>query len=168
MPIERKICSGLVAIVAALGLVHAAAAAPQAPATTQAPAMTQGERSLLAAVNGVRRARGLRPLRVDGALARAARSYSGTLIRTGRFTHGSLGLRLARQGARGPLYGENLAWAVGRSAAARRIVASWLASPGHRANLLRPGWRRIGIGALKGTFQGRRGATVITANFAGS
>jgi uncharacterized protein YkwD len=40
-------------------------------------------------------------------------------------------------------------------------------SPGHRANLLRPGWTRVGIGARVGTFQGYRGATVVTADFAG-
>lgn len=168
MPLSRHICAVLATILTAIALVQAAGAAPQAPAVTGATTMTQGERSLLDAVNDVRRARGLRPLSVDGALVRAARSYSGTMIRTGRFAHGDMGQRLARHGARGPRYGENLAWAVGRSAAARRIVASWMASPGHRANLLRPGWRRIGIGALRGTFQGQRGATVVTADFAGS
>jgi uncharacterized protein YkwD len=40
-------------------------------------------------------------------------------------------------------------------------------SPGHRANLLRPGWTRIGLGALTGTFGGYAGATVFTADFAG-
>jgi uncharacterized protein YkwD len=89
------------------------------------------------------------------------------MLRTGRFTHGAMGARLAAHGVRGPLYGENLAWGVGRSAAARTILRSWMASPGHRANLLRPGWRRIGVGALTGTFLGRRGATVVTADFAG-
>ena len=149
-------------ILLAVAVIQSAAAAPEATA------LTSSERSLLAAVNGVRSAHGLRPLQVDGALVRAARSYSGTMIRTNRLTHRDMGARLARHGVRGPRYGENLAWAVGSSAAARRIVASWMASPGHRANLLRPGWRRIGIGALRGTFQGYRGATVVTADFAGS
>jgi uncharacterized protein YkwD len=152
----------LTLLLAALALVQATTAAPQATK------LTQSERSLLAAVNGVRASHGLRPLAVDPALVRAARAYSATMLRTGRFEHGALGARLARHGVRGPAYGENLAWAVGVSAAARRIVSSWMASPGHRANLLRPGWRRIGLGALKGTFQGYRGATVVTADFAGS
>ena len=42
-----------------------------------------------------------------------------------------------------------------------------MGSPGHRANLLRPGWNRIGLGALKGNFLGYTGATVVTADFAG-
>ena len=69
--------------------------------------------------------------------------------------------------ARGPAFGENLAWGTGRLASARSIVGAWMASPGHRANLLRPGWNRIGIGALSGRFLGYRGATVVTADFAG-
>lgn len=141
---------------------------PTAGARSEATSLTRSEQSLVAAVNDVRRTHGLRTLRVDPRLLGAARSYSATMLRTGTFTHGALGVRLARFGARGPLYGENLAWAVGSSAAARRIVGSWLASPSHRANLLRPGWQRIGVGALKGTFQGHTGATVVTADFAGS
>ena len=64
-------------------------------------------------------------------------------------------------------FGENLAWGVGSRATARAIVRSWLASPGHRANLLRPSWERIGIGSRTGTFLGYAGATVVTADFAG-
>ncbi|MDQ3066175.1 MAG: CAP domain-containing protein [Actinomycetota bacterium] len=134
----------------------------------QAASLSQNESELLGAMNEVRATHDLRPLRVDGALVRAARAYSTTLMRTDVFTHGSLGPRLARAGARGPLFGENLAWGVGSRATARGIVRSWLASPGHRANLLRPGWTRIGLGARTGTFMGYSGATVVTANFAGS
>ena len=168
MPLSRHICAGLLAILFAVALVQSAGAAPEAATLSRAATLTQSERSLLTAVNGVRTARGLRPLRVDGALLRAARAYSATMLRTGRFAHGAMGARLARYGVRGPRYGENLAWASGSRAAARRIVSSWMASPSHRANLLRPGWRRIGIGAPKGTFQGHPGATVVTADFAGS
>ncbi len=89
------------------------------------------------------------------------------MIRTDVFAHGAMAARLASHGARGPAFGENLAWGVGRRAYAWNVVRSWMASPGHRANLLRARWNRIGIGALKGNFQGHRGATVITADFAG-
>jgi uncharacterized protein YkwD len=70
-------------------------------------------------------------------------------------------------GAPGPAYGENLAWATGSDARARVIVRTWLASPGHRANVLRPGWQRLGIGAAVGEFLGYPSATVVTADFAG-
>ena len=143
------------------------ASAPVTNAGTRATTQTQSERALLGAVNGVRSSHGLRPLRVDPALVRAARSYSARMLRTGVFAHGAMGTRLAQHGVRGPVFGENLAWGVGTSAGARTIVRSWMASPGHRANLLRPGWTRIGLGALRGSFQGYSGATVVTADFAG-
>jgi uncharacterized protein YkwD len=148
--------------------VVASALVPAAQATTLSPTtLSSSERTLLATVNDVRAAHNLRPLQVDPTLVRAARDYSATLIRRDVFTHGALGPRLARYGARGPLFGENLAWGKGERASARSIVRSWLASPGHRANLLRPGWTRIGIGARTGSFLGHDGATVVTADFAG-
>jgi len=130
--------------------------------------LNSSERALLGAVNDVRAANSLRPLKLDATLVRAARDYSATLIRRDVFTHGSLGPRLARYGARGPVFGENLAWGKGPTATARGIVRGWLASPGHRANLLRPGWTRIGIGSRTGAFLGYTDATVVTADFAGS
>ena len=138
------------------------------PAGQAQTTSSTSEQALLGAVNDVRTAHGLRPLRVDTTLARAARDYSTTLIRRNVFTHGALAPRLARYRARGPLYGENLAWGKGDRATARGIVRGWLASPGHRANLLRPGWTRIGIGARVGAFRGYSGVTVVTADFAGS
>jgi uncharacterized protein YkwD len=63
--------------------------------------------------------------------------------------------------------GENLAWGTGSLGGAHAIVAAWLASPEHRANLLRPSFRRVGVGDVAGTFQGHSGAHVVTADFAG-
>lgn len=138
------------------------------PASQGATTQRQVEQSLIAAVNDVRTAHNLRPLRVDTALLRAARSHSTTLLRQNVFTHGAFGARIAGFGARGPAFGENLAWGTRRHTAARTIVDAWMQSPGHRANLLRPGWSRIGIGARSGHFLGHAGATVVTADFAGT
>ena len=135
--------------------------------TAEAGSLTSREASLLGRVNAVRASHGLPRLAVDTKLVRAARAYSATLMRTDAFTHGALGSRLDRYGARGPLFGENLAWGVGPQGSASSIVRAWLASPGHRANLLRPGFRRIGIGTRVGSFRGHGGATIVTADFAG-
>jgi uncharacterized protein YkwD len=147
-------------------LVAGAALLLTGPATAATP--TQREASLIAAVNGVRKAHDLRPLAIDTRLMRVARGYSGTLLRTGVLTHGNFSQRMRSSGARGPRFGENLAWGTGGYAAAKSIVRAWMASPGHRANLLRPGFRRIGLGAVTGRFGGYRGATVVTADFAGT
>jgi uncharacterized protein YkwD len=81
------------------------------------------------------------------------------------FAHGSVLGRALAQGARGPLFGEDLAWGTG--VGAQWAVTQWLASPPHRAVLLRPGFRRVGIGIAFGTFAGHGGAVVFTADFAG-
>jgi uncharacterized protein YkwD len=64
------------------------------------------------------------------------------------------------------MFGEDLAW--GTAATSQGIVAQWLASPAQRAVLLRPGFRRVGIGIATGTFHGYGGAKVVTGDFAGT
>lgn len=118
-------------------------------------------------MNHARAAHGLRPLRYDAKLEQAARSHSAEMVRTGAFSHGNFGRRMSSFRVRGPYMGENLAWGVGSFATAGQIVAEWLASPAHRANLLRGGFRRAGVGAAFGNFQGYAGATVVTADFGG-
>lgn len=136
-------------------------------ATPAQAAPTPAERAVIAEVNRVRAANRLVVLRVDRTLERAARSHSRTMLRTGSFGHGAFARRLSSFGARGPAIGENLGWGVGWRAGAQAIVAAWLASPSHRANLLRPGYRRIGVGRMVGSFAGHRDAAVVTADFAG-
>jgi uncharacterized protein YkwD len=129
--------------------------------------LTRTESSLLTAMNEARRAHGLRPLRADGRLERAARGHSSEMLRTGTFFHGSFSARIRGVGVRAPRVGENLAWGVGALSRARAMVNTWLNSPSHRANLLRPGYRIVGVGALRGTFGGHQGALMVTTDFAG-
>jgi len=123
--------------------------------------------SLLRAVNHTRAAHGLRALRIDTRLARAACSHSVEMLRDDYFAHGDFRGRMVAFHVQGPTAGENLAWGNGQYAAPATVVAEWLASPEHRANLLRPGWTRIGIGLARGTFLGNAAATIVTADFAG-
>lgn len=123
------------------------------------------EASLLSSMNAVRQSRGLPALRLDAHLVRAARGHSADMMRRQYFAHGSVLGRALAAGARGPLFGEDLAWSTGLTA--QWVVDRWLASPAHRAILLRPGFRRVGIGIVFGTFIGHGGAGVVTADFAG-
>ena len=146
---------------AAAFLVFAAAAAPAGARTASTTSS-----ALRAVINATRGAHGLAPLHLDARLARAARAHSLDMLRRNYFSHGAFAARVHASGASGPVFGENLAW--GTTATAQSIVTQWLASPAHRANLLRPGFRRIGIGVVTGTFGGYGGATVVTADFAGT
>ena len=137
-----------------------------AAATAGARTASTSESSLLAAINSARTARGLAPVRIDVRLARVARSHSADMLRRNYFSHGSFSTRIRASRARGPMFGEDLAW--GTAATPQWIVGQWLASPAHRAVLLRPGFRRVGVGVVTGTFHGYGGATVVTADFAGT
>ena len=133
----------------------------------QPASLTRTESSLLTVMNQVRLAHGVQPLRPDWRLERAARSHSSKMLSAGVFFHGAFNARIRSVGVRAPRLGENLAWGVGRAARARAIVRMWLASPGHRRNLLDRGYRLVGVGALRGNFSGRQGALMITTDFAG-
>jgi uncharacterized protein YkwD len=152
--------TGVAVAVTALSVAGAADAATTAT-------LTPTESSLLTAMNQVRAASGLRPLRPDGRLERAARGHSSKMLRTDHFYHGAFNARIRRVGVQAPRVGENLAWGVGTLSRARAIVSMWLASPAHRANLLHPGYRLVGVGALRGSFSGYSGALMITTDFAG-
>lgn len=132
------------------------------PAFAGGRASTQG--SFLQAVNAARAAHGLEPLRLDAGLGRAARSHTLEMLRDDSFGHGDFVARMSAFGLHGML-GENLAWGSGPYSRAQTIVQMWLASPGHRENLLRSGFHRIGLGIATGSFQGEAGATVVTADF---
>jgi uncharacterized protein YkwD len=154
-----RVLTRLTALVAALLVLL--------PAATAAAGLTRAEARLLRDLNLVRAAHGLTPLRYDPRLQRAARAHSLEMLVSGAFQHGAFGTRMVRFDVRGALTGENLAWGNGRLGTASAIVGAWLASPEHRANLLRPEFTRIGIGDLVGVFFGYGGAHVVTADFAG-
>ncbi len=138
-----------------------------APAALGARGSSSSELNVLAAVNSTRAAYGLQPLHLDSTLRNAARSHSIDMLRRDYFAHGDFAARMAAFHVHGPTAGENLAWGTGPFGRPGTIVEEWLASPEHRANLLRPGYARIGIGLVRGSFLGTGGATVVTADFAG-
>lgn len=129
--------------------------------------LSGSESALLREMNHVRVAHGLGALRLDGRLERAARAHSGEMLRTNVFAHGDFAARMTRFRVRFSIAGENLAWGTGPLGSATQIVAAWLASPEHRANLLRPSFSRVGVATPVGAFLGNGDAAVVTADFAG-
>ena len=158
MPLKHKTLVLLSALFSCAALAAPAGAASLSPA----------ESSLLQAMNRARAAHGLAPLRVDSKLVAVARAHTADMLRHDYFGHGSVAARMVSARVKGPTVGENLAWGVGPRAAAATIIAEWLSSPDHRRNLLRPGFRRVGIGSMVGRFAGYAGVRVVTADFAGT
>jgi uncharacterized protein YkwD len=118
------------------------------------------ERALLCLVNRVRRRAGLRALRVNRCLDRAAERHARDMVARRYFAHSSssgagLGQRARAFGyaARRPhwVVGENLAWGAGPASRARWVVRAWMRSPGHRQNILTGRFRHVGVAAVRGT-----------------
>jgi uncharacterized protein YkwD len=80
----------------------------------------------------------IRPLVYSPALQAAAESHAEYLSRTGNFSHdgaggSSVADRVRRAGLRSCLTAENIARG---QPDVRSVIASWMSSPGHRANIL--------------------------------
>lgn len=166
-------CAALVAL--GLALTPASGAA-QASSRCAAGGKPQSARILarqvVCLINAERKSRGLRALRAQRRLARAARRYSPRMAAANSLSHYLGGTPLSRVASTGYLrgspswaLGETLGWiAPGRGAAS--LVRAWMRSPVHRMILLTPGWRDIGVGAAKGSpFARRSGGWSVTAEF---
>jgi len=99
-------------------------------------------------VNQLRRQHNLPPLKLNAQLCDAAQAYAETLAQTGVIAHADAhGCRADyRASEAGYFYhrlGENLA--AGQPTWERALHA-WLNSPDHRANLLTPDYRELGVG----------------------
>ena len=154
-----------VCVVALIAAVAVPRATPRPESRSQAT-LSSRETALVIAINSVRALHLLPKLRIDFRLVRAARSHSRDMLRHHYFDHGNFGRRMSTFHVRGRLFAENLYWASG-VASANGTVASWLASPPHRQNLLDPQLRRVGVATPLGSFGGFSTATMVTADFAG-
>jgi len=128
------------------------------------------ERAIVQAINAERTARGLPGVRAHRGLSRSAERHSWDQLRYERFGHDSpdgtpFGRRIARVG-RFRMAAEVVAFMPrGTGTGARTVVRLWLRSPGHRAQVLNPSFRIMGVGRVRGRLQGRLGV-VVTADLA--
>jgi uncharacterized protein YkwD len=110
---------------------------------------------MLDLVNAERFANGLQPLVLDPELTEVARRHSADMFARGYFAHDTPeGLtpfdRMKESKVNFLTAGENLALAPTLSIAHRGLMNS----PGHRANILRPQFGRVGIGIMDGGMRG--------------
>ena len=113
------------------------------------------ERQMLDLVNQERQAAGLSPLAPDPELTEVARRHSADMFARGYFAHDTPeGLtpfdRMRAANVRFAIAGENLALAPTIPVAHTGLMNS----PGHRANILRPQFGRLGIGVMDGGMRG--------------
>ena len=127
--------------------------------------------------NAERARHGLRPLRENPSLRRAADRHASHMVGARFFDHTSPGGRgmvdrVRRTGytsvARAWSLGENIAWGSGRLATAAQMHRGWMRSPGHRSNILRGAFREIGIGVEAGVpvrLSASQSGATYTTNF---
>lgn len=120
------------------------------------------EARMLELINHERAAAGLGPLEADPEMLSVARAHSADMFARGYFSHQtpegkSPFDRIREADVRFRTAGENLALAPTIEIAHRGLMNS----PGHRENILRPQFGRVGIGILAG---GRHGI-MVTQNF---
>ena len=152
-----------------------------APASAGVPyrAADTLEDAVVAQVNAVRQARGLRALAIRRPLVTAATRHAVNMVQHGYFSHSwSNGAAYSRWITRyWPGSGDYRSWSVGENLfwrhpdpSAAQVVNAWMNSPPHRRNLLQRDWRAIGVaGVLSldpfGAYRGVPTAMVVAAEF---
>lgn len=109
---------------------------------------SQIEQAVLTLTNAERQKAGLKPLQMDDKLMKSARAKSADMASKNYFSHTSptYGSPFDQMKANGITYraaAENIA--MGQRSA-EEVVKGWMESPGHRQNILTPGFTHIGIG----------------------
>lgn len=133
------------------------------------------ETEVVGRINRIRTGFGLRPLSVAVPLTRSARKHSLDMGLRHYLSHTTRGTgtqfigRIQREEGRAQsrFYGETIGYVGELTGMADSIVRAWMASPPHRRILLDGRFRRIGVGAWRGTFDGQDDSTVYTANVTG-
>lgn len=145
---------GLASSALLLGVVPGSDTAPSTVSVpvqlvvSTAPTKAQARADVITAVNAERRRAGCAALASDSRLTKAAQGHAGDMAANNYFSHtgrngSTFGDRIRATGATFRTGGENIAKGQ-RSAAA--VMASWMASSGHRRNILNCAFTRIGVG----------------------
>jgi uncharacterized protein YkwD len=144
----RYVVGVLVGLAAGLSLVLSTAG----PVLAEAAASEYLER-VVELTNAERVQAGLAPLRLSPELSEAAQAYAEVLATSGCFAHtcgpvAQVEARSELAGYRGwRSLGENIA---GGQLSPERVLQMWMESPGHRSNILNPGFTEFGVGLAAG------------------
>ena len=114
----------------------------------EASKVSSFESEVIDLVNKERSKRGLRRLEKDNNLVKAARDKSSDMFINKYFSHispkfGKTSNLLDKRGISYGYMGENIAKG---HRSPKQVVDAWMKSPGHRANILNPNYRKIGVG----------------------
>jgi uncharacterized protein YkwD len=130
--------------------------------------------AILCLHNQIRARRHLPLLRQNRRLQRAAARHSRNMVADRFFEHTTpagvtmvdriLRSRYVRSD-QGWALGENLAWGTGALGTPRGAVDAWMASPGHRSNMLKRSYRELGVGIVEGVPVSDAAGATYTVDF---
>jgi uncharacterized protein YkwD len=112
---------------------------------------------MLRLLNQVRRQHGLPTFRINRELSTSAFRHSRRMARANDLFHTQDLYRLVRS-YRATTWGEN----VGKAGYLKTVRRLWMHSAGHRMNILKPAFRRVGVGVVR-----VRGNAWVTVMFYG-
>jgi len=128
------------------------------PATRGIPVnLMDVEAAVVEMTNDVRRRNGLPVLLKDGICRDAARGHSADMLNRNYFSHTDLEGRTLKERLPANLatrqWGENIWTGSGYDPRqvqhlAQMIMVGWMNSPGHRENILAPGYTHLGVGVM--------------------
>ena len=162
--------SGPVAAATAAPAPEGAPAATQGAATQAAPEATgispglfvESRRRMIIDMfdktNAFRASKGLKRLRFNVAVSAVSQKWNNRMASSGMFHHNPDFTSAAPAGYDSA--SENIAWSSYPDPSGKDFVEMWIASPGHNANMSRPGDDYLGLGATV-----RDGRTYATQNF---
>jgi uncharacterized protein YkwD len=150
------------ALIAMIPATLLAMIAIASPASAAAVSTAKLEGDIVYLTNKQRALHGCKAVRAEVRLTRAARGHSSYMARSGKFSHvGSASsnfvTRIKAAGFPRPA-SENIAYGYRTGLA---VVKGWMASPGHRTNILNCKVTTVGVGAVYSA----NGTTYFTQNF---
>jgi uncharacterized protein YkwD len=166
--------AALIAVLVPITTADAYAACANADKHPAEASVTELRSATLCLVNSERRERGRAALRSNAGLALAGQRHARDMVSKRYFAHDSRSgsdfkQRILRtdyvRAGHSAILGENLAWGSHEEATPRSIVRAWMASPGHRANVLQSTFREIGIGIVRASPRGSNRAATYAAEF---
>ncbi|WP_373428865.1 CAP domain-containing protein [Streptomyces rishiriensis] len=122
---------------------------PPSPSTPKASAPASGTSArIVQLVNAERGKVGCSPVTLNAVLTKAAQAHSADMAAHQNMSHtgsdgSSPGDRITRAGYVWSTYGENVAYGYSTP---EQVMAGWMSSPGHKANILNCAFKEIGVG----------------------
>lgn len=150
----------------AAGLIAPKRVCPNLSANGGKAAMQKARKSMVCMVNFARRKKGLKKYSVAGRLTWSAGRKASDILRC-EFSHTACGRpfdfwirKSGYIGRGGWTTGENIAWGSGSLGSVRSIFIAWMKSTGHRSAILSRNFEDVGVGVVRGRFEGYRGARI--------